>query len=103
MKTKNPRNILKYESKALTDMKASQIIFFVLGIVEFGSVGFLLHYLIPWTTSFIISGILSLPFLLSAFLKINELTFFQVMVRIIKIEFMKKGRRLYKSRGYKYE
>lgn len=101
MKVKNPRNILKYQSKAITDLRGKKIVFLLLGVTVFGGIGALLCFALSWTVSFVISGVLALPFLLSAFLEFNGLSFSEILSRIWKIEFQGQGRRYYKSRGYK--
>lgn len=101
MKVKNPRNILKYRKRGITSVR--QVIYLLIAGVIIGGLGSLLAFVVrlPAAFSYIFSGILALPFLLSCFLKVSGLYFDEILLRIFRAAILNRDYRPFKTGGFK--
>lgn len=103
MKVKNPRDILKYQSKGITGLSGKQALFLLLGIALFFGIGLLLVLLtpLPIPLAFLFSLIIAAPALASAILKISGLYFSEVLRRLLASVILNRDYRPYKTRSGK--
>ncbi len=101
MKTQNPRNILKYQTKEISDMSLKQSLPLISGVAVYFITGFILKLLFfPTAAAFITALIPSAPIMLSAFLKVSGLSFLEVIKKVFDNLFLNRDVRPYKSKGF---
>lgn len=101
MKATNPRNILKYQTKDISDMSLKQILPLVIGVAVYFVTGFILKlFCLPTAAAFIIAFFPSAPIILSAFLKVSGLSFLTVIKKVFDNLFLNRDIRPYKSKGF---